>query len=199
MGNRLTAGSYIITVLAKDYQYFEGEAFEVGEEEDLELGDIQMTPFPISFSDVRACNELPPEGGSCAYSVKITNRSGRRLVGAAWSLIDIWGTGSFTGYTHFQVGKLEKFNLFPGSSGEVSFSVRVPGTLIEGSTMCSQVYVGEGRSDQYFNTIGQSYLFCVQKEATGFSILSDQETQKLVRGMHQRQPEFRPMGKKPEK
>lgn len=199
MGNRLTIGSYRISVYATDYQYFEGEPFEVGEGEHYNLGDTELTPYPVQFSDIQSCGDLPTEGGNCSYSVTIANRSGRRLIGAAWSLIDVWGTGSFTGYTQFQVGRLEKFNLPAGSSERISFSIEVPGTLLDGSTVCSQIFVGEGRRNQYFNTIGQHFLFCVQKGVTGFSVLSDEETQKLVRETHQRNPALQSMGQRPQK
>ena len=83
----LAPGRYRVSAFAEDYQPTTTDQFDVGEFEDIDVGDIGLTPFPIQFGSIEAC-EIPPGGGLCEYGIELRSRGPGRFKGEAWSTVD---------------------------------------------------------------------------------------------------------------
>jgi hypothetical protein len=178
-GNRLQAGTYALRFWAEGYQYAEDLVFEA-ESGDLDLGDIPLTPNPISFSETQPCAEIPSGGGSCAFSVRVTNQVSEALDGAAWSVVFSYRNNSFTGSTQFQAGLPQALRLNTGESRVVKFSFPVPASLQDGAVICASIYVGQGRPNPLFNVVGAAeHAFCVTKGPEGYSLLKEESLRSL--------------------
>lgn len=182
-GQPLEVGTYQIAAFANQYQQGQSDLFDVGEGEDRTV-DIALEPFPLQGSEVRPCGSLPPEGGSCAYSVRLTNRSGTAFDGAAWSLVSSSGIGSLADFTQFQTAIPKRLNLRPGASKVVRFEFQVPPTVRDGAFICADLFAGQDRRRPFFNTVVARGLFCIEKGFRAFSVMSEQEAQRLFRQRH---------------
>lgn len=183
-GQLLSPGTYQIIATANEYEAAQTDPVEVFAGEDRNLGDVALQPFPVRFSDIKACNDVPPQGGKCRYSVRITNRLATSLAGAAWSLVGSSGTGSFADFTTFQTDDPKKLMLGSLESKVVRFEFDVPATVRAGASICTQVFIGDDRREPFFNTVGQRSLFCISKSfdpASTFSVLPSKEAQKNFR------------------
>jgi hypothetical protein len=181
-GAPLLAGIYQVRVSAQEYEPGETALFPLAENEFEDLGDIPLMPFPIGFSQVSPCGNLAPDGGLCRFSVRITNRLGEPVDGAAWSLVQAFGIGSLTDSTLFQVGLVRRMTLAPGRSRVLQFGFEVPATVRDGTTGCVQIFFGEDRQRPFFNTVGRGDLFCIQKGLTGaLRVLSEKESHRMLR------------------
>lgn len=177
---QLPPGDYVVDVYAQNYQQLQQAVPGVAIGEDRDVGKLSLQPNAIQFSEVRPCGNLPKEGGSCRYSVRVTNRSGKWLSGAAWSLVGS-GTASPVGWTSFQTANPVKVSLKPGASRVVEFYFYVPRSVGDGTTICADGWFGENSSQPYFNTLGMRNLLCIGKGVTGFSQLSKQDAQAVSR------------------
>lgn len=208
-GQPLGVGTYQIAAFANEYQPGQSDPFDVGEGEGRTV-DIALDPFPLQGSEIRSCGSLPPEGGSCAYSVRLTNRSGTALDGAAWSLVSSFGIGSLADFTQFQTEEPDRLNLRPGASKVVRFEFQVPPTVRAGVFICADLLAGQNRLQPdrheqseahdvgadtedkdvspFFNTVLARGLFCIEKGVTAFSVMSENEVQRLFRQRHALEP-----------
>jgi hypothetical protein len=158
--------------------------FSLEENELEDLGDVPLLPFPIAFSQVSPCGNLRPDGGVCRFSVRITNRLNVPVNGAAWSLVQAFGTGSLTDFTNFQISTVRKMTIPPGRSRVALFSFEVPATVRNGTNACVEMFFGEDRRNPFFNTVGRQQLFCIQKGLSGaVTVLSEKESRRLIREM----------------
>jgi len=179
-GRPLEVGTYQVVAFANQYQQSQTDPFEVGENETRDVGDVALQPFPVHFSNTVPCQDLPPEGGRCEYSVRVTNRLATSLEGEAWSLVQGFGIGSFTDFTHFQVKHVQQLRLKPQEGKEVRFDYKVPSKVRDGAVICANVFVGE-RPEAFFDTVGQTDLFCISKGTTGFAAVSPKKAQQMFR------------------
>jgi hypothetical protein len=185
-GAPLEVGTYQVVSFANQYQEGRSAFFEVAEGQHLDIGEVGLQPFPVQFSDTIPCDNLPPEGGKCRYTVRVRNGMGTVLTGEAWSLVSASGIGSFTDFTNFQVRYLKPLTLESNESRNISFEFNVPSRVREGATICTSVYIGQHtpndqRLDVLFNTVGQRDLFCVTKEATGLTMVPQKKAQHMLR------------------
>ncbi len=185
-GFPLTADRYQVVAFADQFQTDQTAPFDVGEDEDHDIGDLPLTPFPIQFFAVDPCGNIAPTGGTCTYSVRVRNSSSTTFKGAAWSLISGFGIGSLANETVFQTGKRsgnpspQKLALKPQQSTFLQFQFDVPGTVAEFASFCAEALVGQDPSP-FFNTVGRRFLFCVSKEGGTFSVVPEKKARKLFR------------------
>jgi hypothetical protein len=177
----LEPGDYRVEAEAEEYRPAETALVSVAEGEDAVLDDLPLDPFPIGFSEIRACGDLPRQGGVCNFSVRVVNRSTQRIAGGAWSLVDSSSTGSLTGMTRFQAGTPKMLVLPPLGSRVVPFSFRVPASIENGGSVCAEVFFGQGRADFLFNTVGTRNLFCIQKGVNGTLRILDVKESRALR------------------
>jgi len=178
-------------VVANADQYLQGQTapFAVGEGEARDVGDLPLQPNPFHFSEITPCDNLPPTGGACSYSIKITNASGTLLDGAVWSIVNGWGIGSLIDYTNFQTAKPQQLTLRPGQSRVVKFEFQVPSTVRDYGYMCADVWAGQNRLYPFFNTVvnHEGWLFCIEKQPAGaFSVVPEKKAQKLFQQLNRR-------------
>jgi hypothetical protein len=176
---QLPPGSYRVVAYADEYLPAEQDVGMVGEGEDVEMGDVPMNPYPIDLSVANSCGDLPPAGGTCRYQVRITNRSGKQIKGAAWSIVD-GSTGSLTGYTQFQTAPPTRMVLMPGTSRLVWFEFSVPASVPDWGYFCSVTRFGENLTKPFFNTLDEAG-FCVQKLPSGFTAMSKKEVREIMK------------------
>jgi hypothetical protein len=184
-GQFLSAGSYEIIASAQEYQDEQTDPIQVSDGEDRDLGDIALEPFPARFSDITPCSDVPAAGGRCRYSVRITNRLGTRLTGAAWSVVDAFGTGSLADVTRFQANGTHKLGIDPQESKVMHFSFEVPGTVRAGAFICAQVLFADDRREPFFNTVAVASLFCITKTAEtspALSVVPRKDAERMNRG-----------------
>lgn len=178
---QLPPGNYEVIASAQEYQQGQVAALDVHDGENRNVGDIPLKPYPIRFSEIRPCGALPPEGGTCDYSVRVTNRSTAALKGAVWSLVSGDNIGSLANSTRFQTANPQKMTLAPGAYRVVNFQFIVPTTVKDGAFICANVSFGETSDQPFFNTLGQKGLFCITKGYTGFSLMPKKKSQDLFR------------------
>jgi hypothetical protein len=176
-GGPLPAGTYQLLITAAQYRQRTTAPFTVGESENVDLGDIGLTPPPLQFSEIRPCGQLPPEGGECAYSFRITNTQTSTLSGLAWTIVEASSSAALTDTVRFQPGLPMWYLVQPGASQVVRFAFTVPSSTPNGSMICVQGSASQG--DTFFNVIGQRTLFCITKGFTGFRLLSENETRSM--------------------
>ncbi|MBI3798970.1 MAG: hypothetical protein HY268_18640 [Deltaproteobacteria bacterium] len=177
-GQPLEVGTYRVLGTAQQYQQGQTDLFEVAEGEDRDVGDVPLQPFPVQFSELVPCENLPPEGGRCQYSMMVTNRLATPLDGEAWSVVQGFGIGSFTDSTTFQIKTLQALALKSQKSRKVRFRFQVPGKVRDGASICTRVFVGQ-RPGAFFDTVGTAALFCITKGASGFSLVPEKEAQQM--------------------
>ena len=174
-GNPIPTGTFQIRAYADQYQEYLGDPFPVGEAENKNVGNIGLTSFPVRFSEMTPCAQIPASGGDCIFSIKITNGTSKDLGGKTWSMANTSLPESFAGYTNFQTKDPQDLDLGKGKSKVFRFQFSVPANPGPyGTYICTRVFVGEG-GQAFLNTIGFRDLFCVLRNAGGFAIVSPQE------------------------
>ena len=168
-GNHFTVGTYLIVTYADQYQFNQSQLLEVGEGEQQNAGTLRIRSYPVRFSDVVPCPDLPASGGECEYSVRIWNGLGGSLEGNAWSLAASILPDSLVDFTEFQTKVPVTLGLEKGKSKVVHFRFTIPaGSGSEGLGVCTRIFVGRG-GNASFNTVGFRELFCVLRNADGFA------------------------------
>ncbi|WP_158002475.1 carboxypeptidase-like regulatory domain-containing protein [Methyloterricola oryzae] len=178
---QIPAGDYTLVVTAQNYQQVQQEVLSVQEYENRDIGNVPLQLYPIKFSVVRPCGSFPAKGGTCRYSVRVTNLTGKQMSGAAWSIVNSSDLRSLGGDTTFQTANPTKMTLKPGASRVVDFQFYVPSSVREGTNICADALFGQDINQPYFNLQGRKNLLCIGKGVTSFSILSKQESQTLSR------------------
>jgi hypothetical protein len=173
-GNPLTVGTYLVVAFADQYHLAQTEQFEVTEGGQKNLGSVRIRSYPVRFSDLVPCADMPLAGGECMYSVRVWNGLGTRLEGSTWSLAGSFNPNSPIGVAEFQTRELKSLEMDRGRSRIVQFKLTVPPsseTIPVG--ICTRMFVGRG-SNPRFNTIGYWDLFCVVQGAEGFTTIAPQ-------------------------
>jgi 5-hydroxyisourate hydrolase-like protein (transthyretin family) len=181
-GNPLTVGTYLVVAFADQYQLAQTELFEVKEGVQKNIGNLQIRSFPIRFSDVIPCGDIPLSGGDCVYSIRIWNGLATRLEGSTWSLAGSSLPNSPIGFTEFQTKEPRQLELQRGGSKVVHFKFQVPpSSELTDIGTCTRVFVGRG-GNPLFNTIGYGEMFCFIRTAEGMTIAPPQ-TDALRQGL----------------
>jgi hypothetical protein len=181
----LNPGSYRLVGLAQDYQQYMSSEFSAMAFEQVDFGDLPLTPLPIQFGEALPCT-IPSGGGLCEYSVEVSYRgSASRYRGEIWSIVEFYSPPEYR-VTRFQVGKRgikntnpQRLNLRQGENETVSFQLNVPQTVPDGSTICGYINVGQEPEAQ-FNNQGEQFIFCSYKEANALIPMSEKEARKQV-------------------
>ena len=183
----LSPGTYQLVGFAQqDYQQATSAQFTVAAFQDVNFGDFALTPFPIQFGAIQAC-DIPFGSETCNYSIEITNRGvGRRYKGQAWSIVEFYDPTNNGSVTRFQVGRNgfrnplpEQLNLKRGQSETLTFELDVPASAPVGATVCTYIAVGKGPVPQ-FNSQGDRHIFCSYKQSDGVVAMSAKESRKWL-------------------
>jgi hypothetical protein len=85
--------------------------------------------------------------------------------GAAWSIVQAVGIGSLLNYTVVPTDKPKKLTLQAQESKIVQFELQVPAKVSPGGYVCADVFFGDDRQQPHFNTLRQTSVFCITKDA----------------------------------
>ncbi len=194
-GNPLPAGQFVIQASASFYQEARTESFTVAENEHKDVGNVRVPPLPVRFTNIQPCSNIPATGGTCTYSVIVNNGLPTVLNARAWSLVQSFNTGGFTGSTFFQVSNPPIVSIPAGGTRRVEFQLEVPRSVREGSFICPSVLVGQAASPiaekdrnlSFFQPLGQTNtLFCIMKQFNQFRILTAEQSRPLLQQLLQR-------------
>ena len=186
----VSPGTFRVVVSADDYRSTTTSEFDVTEFADVDIGDIQLTPFPIQFGNVESCN-LSTSGGLCEFGISLQNRGPGRFRGEAWATVTYFPNASPYRNATFQVGRLgtknpmpERINLRAGQSSPLMFQLQIPAGLPEYSSLCVTANVGSGPDPQFTNQ-GDRFLFCGSVFAGNFDVLPQKEGRRKYRELKQ--------------
>jgi len=183
----LTPGFYWVVATAEDYSVAESNIVFIGDGEDVDFGNFSLMPSPIGFADITGC-EILPMGGTCDFSVQITNRGPGRYHGEAWATARYLSLDPPYRATRFQIGRMgadnpnpQPVNLSQGRQTVLTFRLEVPATAAEGCNVCVTANVGRDPSPQ-FDAAGERLLFCAAVQPDGnMTRLSGKASHRLLR------------------
>jgi hypothetical protein len=189
-GDPIAVGTFQVRAFANEFQQGATELFEVAEGQDVDVGDIPLTPPPIFISEVQPCSELLPQGGTCEYSARVFNTTSERLTGLAWSPVDGFSLGSSLDFTLFEASKARGSQIAARERVSVSafgdqilrFQFEVPSFVAEGATFCTRIFLGLNPGP-LVNTVDERSLFCITKSATAFEVMAEVQSQKILRSV----------------
>jgi hypothetical protein len=180
-GFPLAAGRYSLSINAQNYIELVTEPFDTPADEDFDLGDIALTPYPVRMELVEACAGLPAEGGQCRFKMEISNLQPTPLRGAAWGVVHAYDLDALVSYSEFQFAQRQHLRLGPGSSKVVTFTLPLPENQTLFTSLCPVVFFGETVNDPYYNPMAVNYPFCLYREEGGFSLVTGREAIDLGR------------------
>ena len=173
----LSPGRYRLLGFAQDYQQYTSSEFTAAAFEQVNFGDLPLTPQPIQFGNVLPCT-IPSGGGVCEYGIEVSYQgTARRYRGEAWSIIEFYSPPE-NQMIRFQVDKRGKrLNLRQDQNETVSFQLDVPETVPDGSTVCGYIAVGQ-YPEAKFNSQGERFIFCSSKQADTLMPMTEKEARK---------------------
>jgi hypothetical protein len=185
----LDVGTYQAIASAEEYEQAATDPFEVGEGEDVDIGDIPLELLAISVSDIQPCGDLLPQGDTCRYSFQLNNNTNAPVSGIVWSIVDAFDLGSSLGFTLFEASTRdasrqvvrERFALKALGEATLEFQFDVPSFVI-GAEFCTRVFVGVDPSP-LVTTVREVFLFCIMGTDTGFEVMSESESQKIFQSL----------------
>ena len=178
-------GEYIVIGYADGYQSAESARVTIGKDEDLDLGDIELIPYPIQFGGTNDCEIVA--GQVCRYGVEISARVAKRFKGEAWSIVQFIPTSVAGPAPSFQVGRLgvknpmpEPVNLKTGQTRQLWFELKIPHNVPDGFLVCASVAIGSV-PDPQFNVVAERPLFCAVRAADTLRLMSEKESRSALR------------------
>ncbi len=190
-GQPLGAGTYQLVAFADDYEDGTTEPFDVGGGENLDVGDIALSPAPFVFSNIVPCEDLLPQGDTCRYSVTLRNNTDAAFDGLAWSLVDGFGLPSSLGGTFFEASTVRgsrmavraPVSLRPFGEQTLYFRFDVPAFAL-GTEFCASIFLGVD-PEPLVTTVRQAFLFCISGTDDGFEVVSAPETGNVAASVRQ--------------
>jgi hypothetical protein len=189
----LVAGTYQVVAFAENFEDGATEPFDVGEDEEVDIGDLALAPLPVVVSDFESCESLLPAGGTCRYSVTLRNNTDALFQGLAWSVVEGFNLPSGLGFSLFEASTVRgsglaavraPVSLDPSGQQTVRFRLRVP-ALGPDVEFCTSIFVGEDPAP-LVTTVLQDFLFCVSGTDDGLAMVSARSTRKLVGSLRQK-------------
>jgi len=183
----LGPGTYRVQARADDYYPLTSDPFTLYDKESADLQNLPMTSLPIGYGEVVGCDVLPL-GGTCNFSVQITNRGEGRYRGEAWVIVRYVPQTYPNIHTRFQIGRVGadnpnpiRVNLGDDKSMTLAFKLEIPSNFMEGTSLCVSANVGRDPEPQ-FNAHGDRLLFCaVTSMDGGLTRLSYKDSKRMLR------------------
>jgi hypothetical protein len=176
----LRPGTYYVQVNADQYQNGQSARFDVADQQHADIGNVGLESFPVRVNLTQSCGgAVPTTGGTCNFTVKISNGMPTRLHGESWSTIRANGLASAVAGTTFQADKPQVLNLAPGASVNLPFSFFVPGEARDGTYICVETYASQ--RPHLFNTLGHNDVFCLRKGGQGFTLVPENQKRNAVK------------------
>ncbi|MEQ1486113.1 hypothetical protein [Methyloglobulus sp.] len=184
-GQPLRNGTYFIDAFADQYKTTSAQFDVLLDGENRVVGDLSLQSLPIRFTNKVPCKKIPKKGGSCLYSVRVTNGLATLFDGDAWSFVGASGIGSSLDFTQFQPKPTQRVLLQPGESRTVKFDFPLPSTVNDNASICAAAIVGR-RPSAIWDTVAETSVFCMTKGTSGFSLMPTKEGHRMFREMESR-------------
>lgn len=175
----LEGGSYRVRVFADQYFSTVTPIFNVADQQHYSTGDVALKSYPVRLTLVSGCGEIPSAGGSCPFTLKVTNGGTAPLKADIWSLVRAAGIYTPGEMTKFPAGPTRSVLLAPAASSTLSYSFDVQASLQDGTTVCARAYASDKKDP--FTAIGIHDLFCLRKGTEGFVSLTEKEKREALK------------------
>lgn len=169
----LEGGTYRVRISADQYFTTESDPFEVADEQHYDAGDVGVRSYPVRLTLAEGCAAIPAAGGTCDFSVQVTNGGTADLKADTWTLVRAIGSYSVGELTTFPAGTTKTVNLAPAASATIAYSFTAPASLQGGATVCVRTYASDKKNT--FAAIGMHDVLCLRKGTDGFSVLTDKQ------------------------
>jgi hypothetical protein len=174
--NPLLAGSYRIRTAADQYVQTEGDPFTVGDDEDVDVGDVGVRSLPVRVEPVETCSTIPYAGGRCRFTVKVINGQTSVLRARAWAVVTGSDLAPPVWSSTFQLPQKSIF-LLPGGSTVLPFAFDVPGEVNSGAYVCARLYASP--EDKPLLPLAGRDLFCLYKSYGTIQQVPEAELRRL--------------------
>jgi hypothetical protein len=173
---RIDVGDFQLVATADEFQPA-SRRFSVAQGQNLDLGNVALSPVPLSIANLRPCTDIAPMGGVCRYSVTLTNNSATRFNGQALSVVN-GGVGA----TQFEASTMKAgsspiradLGLAAHAHRDVTFFFKVPASVPDGTSICTNLQVGTDPTP-LFTVVRSKFLFCIQKSGTTLQLMPPEE------------------------
>ena len=176
---QLEGGTYRVRISADQYFTTDSAPFEVGDEEHHDAGDVSVKSYPVRLTLDQGCGSIAATGGTCQFSVRVTNGGTADLKADTWTLVRALGLFYPGELSTFPVGTTKTVNLAPSASTTLSYTFTAPASLPGGATVCARAYASDKKNT--FAAIGIHDVFCVRKGYDGFTVLSEEEKREALK------------------
>lgn len=170
-GQPIQAGNFQLLLLAEGYVPTAFLTFPVGENENRDFGDIELTSQELLITNHTEC-DIPFGGGRCQYEATIRNNRSIAQVATAFSSVTVGGRdGAVRFEASTQTGQnpeRAELELAPFESRQVSFGFDVPPSTPPGTEVCVQIHVGTGPAPAFQVKASLPLAFC---RSVGFRTL----------------------------
>ena len=181
----LQPGTYVVTAYADGYEPAQSEEFTLAREENVDLGELRLTPFPLRVNFIRVCDLVA--GKTCRFGIKITAHTAEPLLVEAWSMIEFVNPSAPVYNSRFQIGRNgladprpQSLTLAPGKTRELVFQFQMPRDLDQDSVLCANILIGQMPKAR-FNPLIDQWVFCVQPRNGQLTRLSTEEALDILR------------------
>ncbi|HEX6864717.1 MAG TPA: carboxypeptidase-like regulatory domain-containing protein [Thermoanaerobaculia bacterium] len=176
---QLEGGTYRVRITADQYFTTESAPFEVADEQHYDAGDVSVKSYPVRLTLDQGCGSIPATGGTCQFSVRVTNGGTADLKADTWTLVRALGLFYPGELSTFPVGTTKTVNLPPSASTTLAYTFTAPASLPGGATVCARAYASDKKNT--FAAIGIHDVFCVRKGYDGFTVLSEKEKREALK------------------
>jgi len=166
----LSPASYLLKVDAYDYASTTVGPFEAHIGHTSDVGDIELTPPPLVFSNLVSCDGPLTSRSRCQYSVEVTNTTASDVRIRVWSLVEgrvkpAYEFTRFPAMPSFRVAELA-----PYSTETLRFAFYAPSYVpAQFKSLCADVQATDETSG-FFKLLRHSYLFCMVERNAAFQI-----------------------------
>mgnify|MGYP002277204637 CR=1 FL=1 len=183
-------GEYTVVGYANGHWETMSEPFTVSQNEDLDIGTLVLTPFPISIEHAQPCELMA--GQVCRFGVEVRARTTKRLRGEAWGIVEYISHEGLVNTSRFQVGRNghaapQSLNLAAGETRMLTFELQIPDEIPDGAFMCFRVFVGRSPHPQ-FNVLAEQFLFCANNTQGSLSMLDSKAARQKLKALSKRPP-----------
>lgn len=155
----LTEGAYRLLIEVDQFVFVDPGPFMVYGGQELDLGDLFIQPQPLQFFDRYGCDQIPTEGGNCAYGLRIVNSQPYALHLNVWSIIEVGGAH----HGEFQPTAAQTLSLGPGESRTIHFELSIPAEVPNETYFCAMVYLANQVPGFYLQPWASNMIFCGYK------------------------------------
>ena len=179
-GYPLRTGRFRLRVSADQYSTTVSPIFSVTEDQQhYNAGDIALKSFPVRLTLASGCGAIPSQGGTCSFTVRVTNGGTALLKADTWTLVNAIGVDAPGEMTKFPAGPTRSVMLAPAASATLAYSFDAQASLLDGTTICARTYASDKKDP--FAAIGMHDLFCLRKGADGFEPLTEKQKREALK------------------